>query len=248
MSAQLHEIIAVEAGLKQTAENVLTEAKKTFSTKQGHFDGFSKTYRARKEDDNERIIGEEKHIVTTVPEKLEYVQKSFIRLLDCIGQKEKTNTLAKADIILEDGTVLEENVPATVLLSLETQIKRIRDLYSKALTLDPAKRWSKSTQESNVWESDPVNQVRTTKEAVPVIKYEATKEHPAQVDLVGKDIQVGDWTTIYKSGAITPILKSDLLSRIDQLERAIKRARMRANTQEIVDFKIGQKIFNFING
>lgn len=245
--AQLHEIIAVEAGLKQTAEKIIQEAKKTFSDKQGHFDGFSKTYEARDKEDDEKIIGETKHIVTTVPEKLEYVQDSLIRLFDCIGQKEKTNTLAKADIII-DGEVIEKDVPATVLLSMETQIKRVREVYSKALTLDPAKRWTPSTQEKNVWESDEVTQVRSRKEMVPVVKYEATQHHPAQVDMVGKDKQVGDWKTIFRSGAITPIKKSELLGRIDQMERAIKQARMRANTQEVEPFAIGKSIFSFING
>jgi hypothetical protein len=244
--AQLHEIIAVEAGLKQTAENILQEARKTFTDKQSLFDGFEKTYKARNESDDEKIIGETKHIVTTVPEKLDYIKDSMIRLFDSIGQKEKTNTLAKADIVIDD-VVLQKDVPATVLLSLESQMKRIREVYLKTLTLDPAKRWTTSTQEKNVWESDKIPQVRTRKEIVPIIKYEATEHHPAQVDMVGKDVQVGDWETIFKSGAITPIRKSEYLGRIDQLERAIKQARMRANTQEVVDFKIGKTIFDFIN-
>ena len=47
---------------------------------------------------------------------------------------------------------------------------------------------------------------------------------------------------------ISPSEKSVLLSRIDKLIMAVKQARQRANTQEVVKTTIGKEIFNYIMG
>jgi hypothetical protein len=245
---QLHEILAVESGLKTAAKNIVDEAKKTFANKQGLFDGFTKNYKARDEDDKEEIIGEVKHVQTNVPAKLDYVQEHLIRLFDCIAEKEKANTLAKADVVLDNGEVLLEAVPATMLLQLESQLKEVRDVFMATLTLDPAQRWKESNQEENIWETEIVKSVRSRKVTKPIVLYAHTEQHPAQVQMVSEDVQVGDWETIYKSGKITPLKKSQMLARLDELQRAVKKARMRANTQEVEKVEIGKKIFNFIRG
>src|SRR5207248_6321488 len=48
------------------------------------------------------------------------------------------NRIALADVVLEDGTVLLAQVPATTLLELEKRVKEVQDLIAKILTLDPA--------------------------------------------------------------------------------------------------------------
>jgi hypothetical protein len=38
--------------------------------------------------------------------------------------------------------------------------------------------------------------LRTSKEPTVIVKYDATKEHPAQTELFTKDVPVGTWTQI----------------------------------------------------
>ena len=110
--AKLHEILSVEAGLKTTGENAMDEGTNTFTKKHSHFEGHSKTYKARNDEDTEKLNDDVKTIVTTVPDKLEYIKGPVIRLLDCMYQKEQANTTAKADIIIQkdDGSTEENGI------------------------------------------------------------------------------------------------------------------------------------------
>jgi len=75
----------------------------------------------------------------------------------------------------------------------------------------------------------------------------ATEHHPETSQLVIDDDLIGIFHTVYKSGKITPKIKADMLDRIDELKNAVNRARSIANRAEIVDTKIGAKIFEYIN-
>ena len=77
--------------------------------------------------------------------------------------------------------------------------------------------------------------------------YDATKEHPAQVESITTDVAIGKITVNNWSGMLSPAQKSILLGKIDTLIRAVKKARQRANTTEVVKVNIGDKLFDFIN-
>ena len=47
---------------------------------------------------------------------------------------------------------------------------------------------------------------------------------------------------------LSPAEKSELLSRIDKVIMAAKRARMKANSADSVDVKVGKKLADFIFG
>lgn len=245
--AKLHEVLAVEGSLKGTSEKVIKECQKVFGTKQTHFIGHIKTYTPLNADDTETIPEDRLELVTTVNDKLSYIQESIIDALDAMYQKESTNTLAKADIIIDDE-IIETDVPAVVLLTLETRLKQIRECYDQALTYDPSKKWVKDDNEINIWKTDPVETIRTKKVAKPITLSPATKEHKAQVQLFTEDIKVGTWSTIYRTGCISPREKHEYLKRIDVLIRAVVKARQRANDQEVKNVVIGKKLFNYIHG
>ena len=56
-----------------------------------------------------------------------------------------------------------------------------------------------------------------------------TKEHPGTAQLITKDIETGKITEREWSGLITPSEKADMLTRAEELARAVKQARQRAN-------------------
>lgn len=112
--SKLHELLAVEPDLKSTADSILNETQSVFQKKVDHFVGMTRSYDVIMEGAHQQPT-ESKQMVTTVKDKLDHMQKSQVRLIDAMYQKELANTTAKADIVYE-GEVLAKDVPATVLL------------------------------------------------------------------------------------------------------------------------------------
>ena len=244
--SKLHEILAVEAGLKSTADIVINEACKTFSEKRGHFMGHHRVYETCI-DGGMKFPPESKEMETTVADKLDYVGNTFSQAIDCILQKESTNTVAKGDIII-DGIVLEKDLPATFLLTLEGKLKELRKVYHAIPTLDPGKSWKKDSERKNVYISDDAVQYKTQKVYKALTLAPATKEHPAQVDKITVDEIIGQWNQKNWSGAISPAEKSTYLTKLDMLIRAVKQARCRANEASVnQNLKIGSKLLKFIS-
>ena len=243
---KLHEVLAVESGLKSTAAKVVDEAKRTFSDKRGHFLGQYRSYE-KLEEGTLDYSPEEKMMDSTVADKLDYVKDHIIRAIDAIYQKEVANTQAKADLVI-DGDILLANVPATFLLTMESQLNEVRNLYSLIPTLDPGKNWSKDSERDDTYVSTDSETYKTEKVIEPLVLYPATDKHPAQTEKISRDKIVGKWITKHWSGCLTPSEKSKLLGKIDALLRAVKKARMRANEQEVVTDEVAKKFFDYIHG
>ncbi len=246
--AKLHELLAVEADLKSTYNAILLETAKVFKHKGELFTGFVRTLKWF--DDNAPEAPEErKALSTTVPRRLDYQNEHVVRYLDAVFQKELANQQAKADIIV-DGKTLAENVPATYLLGLETKLKQLKSVYLEIPTLPPGISWKiDDTQGKDVFITQfPEETYKTEKKFKVQVLYEATKEHPAQVEKIPETENVGKYTRYTWSGAITAAEKSKLIGRIDKLLRAVKKARQRANNVDVKKDVIGKKLIDYING
>jgi hypothetical protein len=248
---QLHELLAVESDIKDVFSKIIEETTKTFNSRSSHFQETRKTYHPK--DDGDKDLPDEEFVpmVTTVSDKLSYAKEHFVKLIDVVLQKERSNQKACADVIVEmpDGTpkTLIEQAPVIFLVQMENILDRIRKVYLEIPTLDPAKTWKKDETKDGVWVADPVKRVRTKKVPEVIVKYQATKEHPAQTDIVSMDAVVGEWTHSSSSGALSPKQKSQLLDHIDRLLAAVKIARAKANGLEIQNARIGAVFMNFIN-
>ena len=66
--------------------------------------------------------------------------------------------------------------------------------------------------------------------------------------LISIDKVVGTWETKKVSGAIPPKNKANILNRLDELEKALKKARQRANSQVVEHKKVGKELFNYVFG
>jgi hypothetical protein len=184
-------------------------------------------------------------MVDRVREKIKYTTQSWTKYLDSVFQKESANQKAVADLALDDGTVIQKAVPATVLLGLESKLKEIRGMYESVPTLAPGENWEKDPK-TGEWKAVS-ERLRTIKEQTPVVMVQPTQFHPAQVQMVTKDVRTGRIVTTKQSSLFTPAEKSAVLGRVDDLIRAVKRARMRANNVEVDPGAIGDKLFNYIH-
>jgi len=244
---ELHEVLAVEADLTKAMRNAIDEGKRTFKEKLAHFQGWQKTYEAVNDDDPENGRTEIHELTTTVDEKLTFIAAFISRTIDCIAEKEATNQLATASF--EVGGIQFEGLPATLLLNLEHRMKEVRELIRLVPTLQAGIDWidDKTHSKEDVFKTKTAQETSRTKKTVRGIPlYEATDKHPAQVEKISEDVVVGKYLTIGWSGMITPAKKSKMLERLDTLEREIKKARMRANTQPVKKVEIGRKLMDYV--
>ena len=250
--AQLHAVLAVAPGLKATASKLMKELGSTFKSKDERFRGRVRTYKADAAD-GEPLAPEDVPVATTVRGELDWLTKQIAPALDAMFQIDKSNLRAVAtlSVVDEEGNMLFElsNVPATFLMQFDKFLSELRAVYSAIPTRDPKHVWADDEDTGKGHYATPeIKQYRAVKVAVPIELSPATERHPAQVQLVNKTEKVGEWTERFRSGALSPAKKSELLSRVDQFQRAVKRALSHANRVEHDTTKVGRDILRTING
>lgn len=247
--SKLHELLAVESALEKAANKLMKESLHTLD-KENLFNGQIRRLEMFRAEDKNSETTEYQELTTTVDENIDYLVGPLSNWLDAVLQKEKTNQTAIADLILQDGTTIAQNVPATFLLGLEKKLTHIRSIYEKIPTLIPGIKWEKDEQERvGIYRAaNDLVQMKTRKDPEFRVAYEATEHHPAQIVQVDRVMDVGKYITTSYSGRMAPVEKAERLKRIDELLRATKKARMRANSVEVQKGKIGQAMFNYING
>ena len=248
--AKLHELLAVEQSLKGQAEHARTNiVKDTFEKKLHHFSEKRVTFFAN--ESAEPVVEEMRDIQTTVKQELDWLRTFVVKAIDAGHQVAVANMGARASIILEDGTVIAESIPATSLLELEKRIREVQTVCHSIPTLDPVKGFVlDAARDGRVYVARENNTKRTKRLKKVLTLAPATDKHPAQAQLVEEDEVVGRIQTQEWSGLITPSEKSDFLNRCEELIRAVKKARSRANDidADVDTAKIGSKLLTYIFG
>lgn len=239
---KLNQILAIEKGVKNKAHRTKTEAYQTLP-KTPLFSGLSKVYTPRDEE-GEQLPPESQKVQFKSNVLIGEVSEALTRLFDVTATKDLANTDASADIIV-DGDVLVPHVPVTTLLFLEKELEDLDTFIGKIPQLDPAQNWTYD-QNAGVYKADPVETARSKKVPKNHVKYEATPEHPAQVEMYYEDIQVGVWRKVEFSGALPADRIAELKTRVDKLRTAVKFAREQANLTEVADVHIGENILGFL--
>lgn len=250
--AKLHELLAVETSLRSQADTCRRDLKNTFDKKTHHFEKKLVTFKSNADNTPDKIETQ-LALQTTVVKELHWISDILVKSIDAGHRIDIANVSAKADLVLDDGTVLIKDVPATSLLRLEHRVLELRDLIHAIPTLDPAKGFEKDTTEASdgsVWKARDKESVRTEKQFSFVEMVKPTDKHPAQVKELMLDKPIGILLTQEWSGLITVAEKADMLDRCEGLLRAVKKARSRAADIEM-DVKanaIGNKLLSHVLG
>ena len=247
--AKLHELLAVEGDLEGVAKRILQETGSVFRNKPNLFNGYHKELRMFDEDRQQDNTSETQNVTTTVPDRLEYTMEHLVKYWDAIYQKERTNQNACADLVV-NGETIATDVPATFLLGMETRLKQLRQAVEQAPTLQPGVEWVPAPEQGpHIHRTyDREERFKTEKTFNHKVLYEATQHHPAQIERWEENRNVGKYLTQTWSGAISSAKKQQYIDRVDQLIRAVKKARQRANTEPVVTENIGEKFASFIMG
>jgi hypothetical protein len=239
---QLNQIIAIEKGIKSRAYSIVTELRKV-SLKSDLFNGFVKTYKKR-DDEGEDFPQEKKKVQRNVNDHIDSFTKSLIEIVDITATKDWANCNAIADVVV-NGVVLIKDAPTPFLLFLEKQVNDIRTFVEDLPVLDETEDWKEDVN-SGQCKTEPIFTHKTKKMTKPITLAEATKEHPAQTQLISEDMVVGYWETIKYSGAISSRVKKSILDKIEDFSSAVKCAREKANSTEAQEQFFGNNIFQFI--
>lgn len=248
--SKLHELLAVETSVKQQADAKRTDLTATFQNKRHLFTKKITSYSPFVETEVDKPMEEtESDIQTSVMKELGWISDGLGKSMDVGFQIDSANQLAKADVVLEGGEILLKNVPATFLLQLEKRLKDVLDLVKIVPTLDPAKGFAPDDQQGKgVYAARPIVRYRAKKTPRSFVKYDATDKHPAQVEFYHEDVPTGEIKVQEWSSLITPVMKADILDRVEELTRAVKKARAKANEMDIdvQSKKVGKSIFEYI--
>ncbi len=246
--SKLHELLAVESDLRGQAESCRTDLKSTFEKKSHHFTKKVITFKSTVDGVPDKTESQ-LNLQTSVKKELSWIAEKLAKALDTGHQIDVANTTAQSDVVLEDGTVLLKGVPTTSLLRLEHRVVEVKDLVGAIGTLDPAKGFTEDPSEGDgIYRARDEEKNRGEKKFSFVVMVPPTDKHPAQVKELMEDVKIGTIVTQEWSSLITVAQKGDMLDRVEEVLRAIKRARARANEMEIDvrQNKIGESVLNYV--
>lgn len=239
---KLSQIIAVEKGVKSDATRRVTDLHRDVQ-KQPLLSGISRTYRPRDEE-GDQLPPESTRVQVSAEGVLGEAAQILTRLFDVTLTKDSANCSARADVKVGSAVLLKA-VPVTYLLFLEKQLADVHTFVAKLPLLDPAEDWAPDDT-SGAWRTVPSATVRSKKIPRNHVVAEATREHPAQVQVYMEDVPAGDWTTVKFSGAMPATRVRQLLDRVEELQRAVKYAREEANGSEVTDQHAGEAVFGYL--
>lgn len=243
---KLHEILAIERGEQAVATKLMSESLKTFN-KDSLFKGMVKTLTHFNDDDTHLDGSETQTLEATVPENLHYIRGPWSQWVDTVLSKDVANMQAQADIVV-DNVAIATDVPATTLLGLETKLVELRKVLDAIPTLPPGVGWERDEQlGAGAYRSiHLIETIKDVKDTEYRVVAPSTPEHPAQVAAVPITKAVGKYQTAYKSGMMSSLHKAEHLTRLDTMLKAVKKARARANEQQVDKQHIGCDIFDYI--
>lgn len=244
---KFHELLAIVNDRIAQFTKILDEARATFQKKDAHFDGQVRTYQPLA-DDGVKLAPESKQVVTTVAQKLDHVRKVAVTAIDAVVSKEETNSsgTANADLVINGESL--GTFSATALLSLENNFTKIRNMYNAIPTRDADKVWTPDPEsDANIFRTETIETTRVERIKIAIELHAGNERHAPQVQLSEEPTAVGTWSVYQLSGKLTSGQKADLLSNIDDVLVAIKRARARANNVEAKQVKIANALFDIIH-
>lgn len=246
--SKLHELLAVDTDVMGQADKCRKELAETFEKKSHHFTKKILTVTPVKDGEPSKTE-QQLELQTTVADELKWVSEKLTAALDVGHQVDVANTTAVANIVLDDETILLEDVPTTSLLRMTHRVTEIRDLVYAIKTLDPAKGFELDPKERpGVYKAKDAHTFRGEKVFDYVVMVAPTDKFPAQVKELMIDKKTHDLLTQEWSSLITVKAKGEMLDRVEEILRALKKARARANELEIDTRvnKIGAKVLNYV--
>jgi hypothetical protein len=239
---KLNQVLAIDGGVRNKAKQELTALHRS-AEKPELYNGLTRVYQP-KDEEGEKFPPERQVVQLRAADVLKKLQATLMESYDTELTKDAGNLVAVADVKV-DGRVLVPNAPVSFLLYLEKQLEDLNTFVSKMPVLDSAEEWTFDPGQL-MYRSTATVTTKTKKVMKPVVMYEATDKHPAQVKEVTEDVVVGNWHATKFSAALRADEKALLLDRLDRLRKAVKFAREEANSVVVEKKEVAETLFSFL--
>jgi hypothetical protein len=239
---KLNQIVAVRQGVQSRTHTAITAIHHN-TQKSPLLAGLSRTYEP-KDEMGDRHPAESTRVQVRTHELVNDFARHLVDLFDVTATLDYGNCTAKGNIVVDGQTILSD-VPVTYLMFLEKQLTDVRTFFQKLQTLDPSENWQWDAN-NEWWKSEPVGRNSTKKVLRNHVKAKATDRHPEQVDVYTEDVVVGTWTTTKFSGALPERERAALVDRVHKLQDAVKHAREQANSTDVQQTKVGERVFSYL--
>ena len=239
---KLNQLIAILNGVKQSSAKAATEAYQ-LCQKPALFQGLSRTF-APREDDGYVYPSESQKITLKASDVIDKFIAARSEFFDLAATQDFANTKACASIVV-DGRVVLADVPVPYLLFLEKQLQDVKTFIGAIPMLPVDKEWDYDSNR-DCYVTEPKQTTKTKKITKPIVLYEATKEHPAQVKEASEDVIEGTWNLVEFSGALPASRINELKLRVDKLLKAVIQAREEANNMDVDQQQSASAIFGYL--
>lgn len=231
---KLAEAVALARAAKTRVQGALTALHRE-SQKPGLYNGLARTYRTVI--DGDPGLPDESQLVQQVAtDVIDELRRLLAERWDTEANVTANNANARADVVLDDGTIVISDAPATYLIFLEKSLEDVYTFIAKLPSLSPSETWAWDPARG-VHASTPIETASEKRIPIPLVLVPATKEHPAQATTYDDVVVRGYWTTTKLSGALPSERKRELLLHVVALRDAVKTARERANQLTVTEWK-----------
>jgi hypothetical protein len=226
---KLAQIVSRAEHFKKAVKKTETELYHKIQ-KRPEFDCMTRTYEPE-EEGGPTMPTEQGVNQHSMPDIMTRLREAVAQAGEHVLAQDTGNQIAKASLIV-DTKVLMYDVPVTHLLYLEGEVDRLLAFCEKIPVLDSSVPWTKN-QSTGLYDAAATVTIKTEKQQAAIVLYDATDRHPAQTQLITKDIRVGRYTTVKHSAAVPSSEKDALMTRLNKLKVAIVSARQEANSIEV---------------
>lgn len=207
--------------------------------------GFNKVYESVIGDATDIKPPESQKVQITAQSMLDKVKEQLSDLINATYSRDDANSGVKSNVEV-DGVTIITGGTQSFLLSVEKQMKDLKDVIEKTPVLPPDKTWTFDPA-TNLWKT-PVIQTRSeTMEKIALKMADATEKHQATHTMIDKPKLTGFWNKSELSGALPQGVKDALAKKVAKVAEAVRIAREEANADTKASYKeIADPLLNFI--
>jgi len=259
---KLNKLLALVESSTPVFRKLIAEYKLFFEKKQGEFQGVRKTYTPREGTKDEPSMRQFKQVVTTIQEKLKYMEQNSFEHLNNVMSVEATNASGAAKAELVVNGISFGKLSTLELMKLKSILEKegLEAMYATIPVRSDAEIWNPTIdplyQNREIMETPMQTGVSKSIEkeeyilADPNLKNMADTSRYTPVKSVKNTIvDLGDYTLQHFSGESTHKYRASILKKRSDLLEAINGAIKEANDVPVVQSEFSAfKLFDYLHG
>lgn len=260
MNVKLNVLLAKTDHLSTSFKNAIADFVKFFKNSQSAFRGERKTYEPKQGQPDQPSKKSTKLVVTTVDEKLKWLQDTSKDYIDALFSQEKTNATgtAKARLVVDDIDFGEYTSLELLRLKSILENGTMHEMYGSIPVRTEDELWDAATNESytdrKIFQSTLQSGVEKTtiKESYilpdPNVGKSDSKNYTPQVAQKDTILELGDYTYQKYSGEWSHLQRATALLRGHKMLTATIQALKVANEVDSVSSEMtADKLFNYLH-